>query len=98
MRSAARSSRVGRTSEEEYRTEPYGTPNRDDDEESQLGGSAVEEHHDENASMGIWADEDSGHRDEEGETTRSDVRGTSTTVVFKEEVEEGSEELERRAH
>ena len=75
VRSAARSSRVGRTSEEEYRTEPYGTPNRDDDdEESQLGGSAAEEHHDENASMGIWADEDSGHRDEEGEATRSDVR------------------------
>ena len=74
VRSAARSSRVGRTSEEEYRTEPYGTPSRDDDEESQLGGSAVEEHHDENASMGLWADEDSGHRDEGEEATRRDVR------------------------
>ena len=39
-----------------YRTEPYGTPSRDDDE-SQLGGSAVEEHYDENASTGAWDDE-----------------------------------------
>lgn len=28
------------TSEEDYRTEPYASPQRDDDEESQLGGSA----------------------------------------------------------
>lgn len=53
--------------EEESRTERYGS-RTDDDEESQLGGSAVEDHHGHDDAMcGVWG------RGEE-DPTREDVR------------------------
>ena len=60
----ARSTRWDRyTSEDEYRTEPYASPSRDDDKESQLGGSADDHQREPEEPMGLWRVRD---RDEEG--------------------------------
>ena len=92
----ARSTRWDRyTSEDEYRTEPYASPLRNDDEESQLGGSADDHQRESEVPMGLWRER--GQREERRgrqRGTREDVRDDSRSRGSRERSSRRSTPLE----
>ena len=94
MRSVARSSRYERSmSEEEIRTERYGSRTRDDDEESQLG-SAMEDQQESEEGTGGREDREEERAAARGVATREDVRDRHTRDERRNDEEQESMEDE----